>query len=304
LNFDLYRLRVFCSVVEHKSFTRAAQELLSTQPAISVHVRALEHAFGAELLDRSRRQIASTEAGAVVYAFAQEVLTRMNETAQTVAELSSGAQGRLRLGATTNTGNYVLPPLLADFRAEHPGARLRMRVGTRNRVLDELVTGDVEFAYIEVGEVPSGLRAERMHSEDLVFIAAPSHLLAGSPAIDPDRLREQDLVTGISGASYYAESVARQLQPLGLMPTLAAFEMGSPEATKRLVVASAAVGLLPRSAVAAELARGELVELAVQPTHLRISYELVYAASAKRTPLATSFIDFIRGRIGSQRATT
>jgi DNA-binding transcriptional LysR family regulator len=299
LNFDVYRLRVFCAVVEHKSFTRAAQELLTTQPAVSLHVRALERAFHAPLLDRGRRQIVPTQAGATVYAFACDMLARMNETAQTVAEYASGTQGRLLLGASTSTGNYVLPAVVAEFRGLHQGAYIRMRVGTRTRILDGILTGDLQFGYVEVGDIPRGLRAERMHSEDLVFFVAAGHSLLSASELRIEHLREHDLVTGISGASYYAEQVSRQLQPLGLAPTPAPLEVGAPEATKRIVAASNAVGLLPRSAVAIELAQGELVELSLQGARLRMSYELVFPSNAERTPLASTFLDFIRSHLGA-----
>lgn len=303
LNFDLYRLRVFCSVVEHKSFTRAAQELLTTQPAISLQIRTLERGFRTSLLDRSHRQIAPTQAGAAVYAFARDVLAQLNETAQAVAEYSSGGVGRLSLGATTSAGDYVLPTVLAEFRALHQGTRLRMRVGTRTRILDEVLSGDLQFGYVEVGDVPTGLHAIRMHREDLVFFLAPPHRLAAAGSVTLEQLRDEDLVTGISGASYYAESVSRQLQPFGLAPTPSPLEVGAPEATKRIVAASDTIGLLPRSAVADELARGELVELRVDGISLGMSYELVCAPNAARLPLESSFIDFLRGRLGVARTT-
>ncbi len=301
LNFDVYRLRVFCSVVEHKSFTRAAQELLTTQPAISLHVRALERAFRAPLLDRRRRQIVPTEAGSAVYAFARGVLAGMSETAQAVAEYAASERGRLAVGATTSTGNYVLPAIVAEFRRLNHGVQIRMRVGTRTRIVDGVLSGDLQFGYVELGDVPKGLRSERMHSEDLVFFAAADHRLARARRLSVERLRSEDLVTGISGASYYAEKVSRQLQPLGLAARSAPLEVGAPEATKRIVACSDAVGLLPRSAVADELGRGDLVELKPDGVRLQLSYELLFAAPAERTPAGSSFLSFVRGRLGTAR---
>lgn len=289
VSFDLYRLAVYCAVVEHHSFSRAAEELLVSQPAVSTHVRALEAAFHNQLLDRSHREIVTTEAGAAVYSLARDILARTRETSEVVADLRSGESGRLSLGGTTTIGNYVLPGMLAKFRSSHPGARIRMRVGTRSRIMDDVVSGDVEFGYMETGDLPKGLAAERMNTEQLVFFVAPHHRLASQP-VGADELRGQELVTGISGTSYYAAMVERQLRQLGLAAAPAAMEMGAPEATKRVVAATTAVGLLPRPAVAGEIARGELAELHVEGAALWMSYQLVYRRHIYRSPLAVAFL--------------
>lgn len=293
-DFDLHRLAVYCAVVEHRSFSRAAEELFLSQPAVSAHVRALEQAFRARLLDRSHHEVVPTEAGQAVYSLAREVLARTRVTVDLVSELHAGVAGQLCVAATTSLGNYVLPNVLARFRVDHPGAHLRMRVGTRARVVDEVISGDAEFGYAEAGDLPRGIVGEPMHAEDLVFFAAPGHRLARLGSVGPRDLQQEELVTGISGTSYYAEVVSRALEQVGLAPGRRELEMGAPEATKRFVASSNAIALLPRPSVAREVARGELAELAVDLPRLRVSYQLIYRPRLARSPLGCDFLEFLR----------
>src|SRR3982751_1443739 len=122
---DTRQLGAFCAVVERKSFSQAAARLGVTQPAVSLQVRALEKRLGRQLLDRSGRRVVPTEAGLRLYRGAQRLLALEEQLVEEVAAEEEGAlTGRLEIGASTGPGGSVLPPLLCEFQAAHPGTTI------------------------------------------------------------------------------------------------------------------------------------------------------------------------------------
>src|SRR5919202_1626061 len=150
-SLTLYKLRVFCEVIERQSFTLAAEHLFTTQPAISVHMRSLEQVFGTRLVYREGRRSLPTEAGEAVYRYARGVLQETEQTRALVSELRDAQTGRIAIGATAVVGSYVLPQLISRFKQRNSSADLVLRVAPADTVRDETLAGQHDFALVEAG---------------------------------------------------------------------------------------------------------------------------------------------------------
>src|SRR5688572_24871570 len=150
-SLTLYKLRVFCEVIERQSFTLAADHLFTTQPAVSVHIRSLEHFFGTRLVYREGRRSLPTEAGAAVYRYARGVLRETEQAHALVSELRDAQIGRIAVGATVAVGSYVLPQLISRFKQRNSRADLVLRVAPAATVREETLAGQHDFALVEAG---------------------------------------------------------------------------------------------------------------------------------------------------------
>src|SRR5579872_1864711 len=138
MEFSLHQLRAFVAVAETLSFSRAAEELILTQPAVSMQVKSLERMLGMPLFDHVGKRIQLTEAGRELQSRATEILGLARTTAQAMADLREGRAGRLRVVATTTVGIYIVPGLLGTYHRRHPGVEITLEVANWERTCDRL----------------------------------------------------------------------------------------------------------------------------------------------------------------------
>ncbi len=294
----LYKLRVFCEIVERQSFTLAAEHLFTTQPALSVHMRSLEQFFGTRLLYREGRRSLPTEAGAAVYRYARGVLRETEQVRALISELRDAQTGRIAIGATPTVGSYVLPQLLSRFKQRNSRADLVLRVAPAATVRDETLAGHHDFALVEAGPVPEGLTAEPLRREELVVVAHPDHPLAGRPAVTWAEVQGQPFVLGPPGAAARA-LLERQFAEDGASSWQVVLELEQAEAIKRAVQAGMGLAMLFRCEVAQELGLGLLREVRVPASGLAHEFVLVYRPHKYFSPMTARFLDFLRTAAGN-----
>ncbi|MPZ16020.1 MAG: LysR family transcriptional regulator, partial [Chloroflexi bacterium] len=169
---NLRHLEVFCAVVEAESFSAAAEQLIISQPAVSMQAQVVEHHFGVQLLERRKRRTVPTEAGRAVYEWAREVLRTEAETRKVVDELKHAGSGRIVVGATVTVGSYLLPPVLGGFKRQEPDAEIVVRIGERDEIYADVLAGAADCAVLIAHDIPSGLEVELLGYEEMVFICA------------------------------------------------------------------------------------------------------------------------------------
>jgi len=255
---SLRQLQIFQAVARSLSYTRAAEELHLTQPAVFTQVRQLEDQVGGPLIERIGKRLFLTQAGETVLASAREVLGELERMQMRLAELRGMARGRLRL-AVVSTAKYDIPARIGAFSRQHPGLDVVLTVGNRQDLLTRFAANEDDL-YI-LGTPPEGLEAEvRRYAENpLVMIAAPDHPLAGQGALDPAALaavpfvmRERGSGTRIAAERYFAQ--AKLAPPVRM-------ELGANEAIKQAVMAGLGLSVISRGSVLLELQHGNLVEL-------------------------------------------
>src|ERR1700682_2439843 len=229
----LRQLRIFTSVVEHRSFTRAAEALSLTQPAVTHQMQALARAAGQALLAPEIRQRTLPAAGQALYERAGRILATVSDAQEALEDIAGVRAGRVRVVGDTTVGIYVLPDAVAAFHREHPGVALSLDVVNRARVRDLLLTGGADIGIVGTLWGDDLLEAEPFLANSLMCFCAPSHPLTGREPLHPADLLDGPLLLREAGSGT-RESAERILRGAGIEP-VAAMEMASNGALKRAV---------------------------------------------------------------------
>ena len=265
---ELRQLEAFATVARRASFTRAAEELHLTQPAVTRQIAALEGELGTLLFDRLGKRVTLTEAGNLLLPHAEALLRRTQEAKKAIAALKTGQRGQLRIAAASTLAAYILPPVLMRFRAAFPEIELILRTGLSARVRELVSAGQADVGFVTTeGEEPAidpQLEVRPLGGYETCLVVPLSHPLATQRCVTAAALASEPLLAMEPGTSLrtYTE---RLLSALGIAatPTL---ELDSVETIKRLVEAGLGVALLPRAAVEQEEAVGRLRAITLPPT--------------------------------------
>jgi len=263
---ELHQLEAFHAVARHRSFTRAAETLHLTQPAVTRQIAALESELKTRLFDRLGRTVRLTAAGEALHRYAEPILRLAREAREAVADIESGAGGRLTVGASNTLATYVLPPLLRRFRAAHGRVEIAVHTGVSGRVLDMARAGEVDVGLVtSAGEEPGdeSLTALTLADYETCVVLPPGHPLLESASrkagMAAAALADVPLILMEPGTNLRAY-VDRLLGAAGVEEQVA-MELDNVEAIKRMIEAGLGVSLLPRVAVNDEVNAGRLAAL-------------------------------------------
>jgi DNA-binding transcriptional LysR family regulator len=261
MHLTLRQLQCFSAVARNLSYTKAAEALHLTQPAVSMQIRQLEHQTGLALTEQFGKQVHLTEAGTEVYRYARSILQQVDEMDDVLDKLKGFAGGRLKIAAISSA-NYFAPRLLGTFHQRFPDVSVSMDVTNQKTVLKQVIDNEVDMAIM--GQPPKDSHVEALPFMDnpLIIVAPPDHRLAPRKRIAQTELEKEVFLTREpgSGTRGAMERFFRQ-QKLKLTTGMA---MGSLSSIKQGVQAGLGLGLLPRGAVRLELELGHLVELSVK----------------------------------------
>jgi len=292
---DLKTLEVFCRIVELKSFTRAAEAVSLTQPTVSGHIKDLEDELGLRLLDRAGRTVTPTRAGAILHTYAQRILGLRAEVQQAIREHKGGLMGDLALGASSIPGAYLLPPLIALFKRDHPDAAIALAIqGSR-----EIVRGVGDGRY-EVGMVGARFLEGRVHyqryAEDELVLAVPTgHPWAGRNAVRLRDLFGEPIVMRERGSGT-RQVMEKALAEHGLDRNRlrVVLEVTGNEAVRQAMKAGVGVAVISRRAVADDIRGGLVAAIRFREARLIRAFFLVTHRTRSRSPLGTAFVAFLR----------
>ena len=240
-------LRTFVAVAELRHFARAANACNVSQPAVSHQIAQLEAEVGAKLLNRAPRRVSLTVAGEVMLEEARRVLAAIDRARERMHEVTSGAVGRIRLGATATPGLYLLPPLLAEYRATHPTFDLQFQVASADEIAERVARNDLDMAVIAGRPPTTELRTKTLLRDELIAIGTP-----GTPNQECWILREEKSTT--------RKEVDTWLHRHGIIPARTMVFDG-PDAVKRAVMAGLGIAIVSRLTVDEELTTGRLIPL-------------------------------------------
>jgi DNA-binding transcriptional LysR family regulator len=270
---DIHDLRVFAAVARHLHYTRAARDLGLSQPAVSARIAVLEKDLGVRLLQRAGRGMALTAAGEVLTVEAARVLTRMDAARQAVEEVKGLLRGRIRIGASTTPGIYIIPRAAARFARSHPGVTLEVRVGNTLLIEEAVLRGDLHAAVVGGHLASRELRTEDLCEDELIVFAAPDHPLARKRTVELEEALGHPFAVREKGSAT-RERFERWLAEKGLACKVG-IELGSPEAVKHAVTEGAWLGTLSRVALAWEIEAGRLREIRVRGLELKRQFRVV-----------------------------
>ena len=289
----VHQLRLLVEVIDRGGFSRAAEALGLSQPAISHQMRALSTSVGLPLLEVVGRRVRLTQAGTLVYEHAKRILAEFEDAGAALDELRGLRRGTIRMAGDTTVGIYVLPDLLGAFRHEYPSIEVRLGVDNRQGVYDRLVAGEVDFVVVGRPWVNASipLIVRPFLDNELIAIASPRHRLAGRAQVTLAELAAEPFI-GREPGSGTRETAEEALRAAGLA-VRPVMELASNGAIKRAVARDLGVSILSRYATALELQIGHLVELPVVGFPLRRQWHLAYARDRRLGPVDEAFLRFV-----------
>lgn len=278
------QLEVFLRVTEHSSVTRAAESLMTAQPAVSAQLRALERAVGVRLFDRVGRTVVLNQAGMEFRVEAERMLAGIAELKAHAEDLHSLRRGTVTVAASTTAGNYVAPRFLGSFRRSFPGVSVRLHVSNRLAVQQMLLARKVDLAVMGAVDEDGHFEVAPFLSNSLIVVAPPGHALVRAHSIPLSALsREEFLVREPgSGTRVDTEEVFGQA---GLRRRVS-LELGSTGAIKEAVMAGLGLAILPQQSLELELAAGELAILNVEGFPLERQWKVVWLRRRTLSPAA------------------
>ncbi len=295
---DTKQLAAFCTVVERRSFSQAAERLGVTQPAVSLQVRALEKRLGVQLLDRSGRRVEPTEAGMRLYRGAQRLLALEEQVFSEVThEAGEELSGTFLIGASTGPGGIVMAHLLCEFQGLHPDLHVVLSVFDTQTIVERVATRELELGVVGAARRHRGVVFEPFLRDEVILACPPDHPFAGK-TITLDELREGRLIVMQEGAGV-RQLIEDELRPRGirLRDLGVKLELGLQESVSSAVRAGYGVTFISRTSVESDLASGALVEARVADLELERDVYLVRGAGRAETRAAHAVVDFAKERI-------
>ena len=293
------RLQVFHAVAKHLSFTKAADALFMTQPAVTFQVRQLEEQFNTRLFDRAQGRITLTPAGMVAFQYAEKILALSGELEARLKELSGHESGPLLIGASTTIAEFLLPGIVGEFKRLHPGIVPRLLVANSVQVQERVAERSLDIGFIEGDSHLATLTSEVCCEDELQVMCAPGHALAALDVVEPRALLEHGFITREPGSGT-REVVDHYLRKHGVAPDAlhVVMEASSPEALKGLVATGVGFTIMSRAAVAKEVRLGELVPVPLAPRLIR-NLSLVYPKERMHSRTVNAFTAFARERLAA-----
>lgn len=289
---ELYSLKVFLTVATEKSFSRAGEKLLRTQPAISLAIQRLENELQEKLIDRSGKELILTDAGKIVLDYARRFENIEQDLENALKELRDHSAGRLSIGANESTALYLLKHI-ETYRRLYPKVKVEVRRSLSSKVPGQLIDGDLELGLISYDPDDDRLVSNIIYTDHLSFVVSPQHRFSNRDAVSITELGMETFVAH-NVLSPYRAIVIKAFQT-HKVPLNMDVEMPTVETIRRMVQRNEGVAFLPRMCVEQEIEQGTLCEIHVPELRMERPIRLVYPARRALSHAARAFLELIQG---------
>ncbi len=288
------RLQVFHAVARLLSFTKAAEVLHMTQPAVTFQIRQLEDQFDTRLFDRTHNRVSLTEAGAIVFEYSEKIFEHYNEMENAIREMTDDISGSLTIGASTTISEYMLPALLGDFKAKNMDVKLRLRVSNTEGIVSMVENNVIDLGVVEGPVNNKNLLVEVCRTDELVAIVPPQHPMAGLKQVTVQELMQHPFICREEGSGTREVTIDYFLeQGVDKHAVNNCLELGSPEAVKGAVEAGMGLSIVSSASIVKELKLGTLVSLPMQPPLSR-DFSFVRQRQKFKVPAMEELLEFAR----------
>ena len=289
---ELYPLKVFLAVATEKSFSRAAEKMLRTQPAISLAVQRLEAELGDRLIDRSATPPILTDAGRIVADYARRFENLESELQNALTELRDNSAGRLVIGANESTSLYLLQHI-EQYRHTYPKVKVQIRRSLSSKIPSQLIDGDLELGVISYDPEDERLISKVIFTDHLAFVVSPTHRFSNRETVSITELGMETFIAH-NVFSQYRDAVIRAFQRHKVSLNMDV-EMPTVETIRMMVQRNEGVAFLPKMCVEQDLSKGALREVVVEELHIERKIRLVYPAKRQLSHAAKAFLELVRG---------
>ncbi|MEO5333716.1 MAG: selenium metabolism-associated LysR family transcriptional regulator [Magnetococcus sp. YQC-5] len=302
MSFSDTRLRVFYSVAKHLSFTRAAEELYLTQPAVTFQIRQLEEHFNTRLFDRHHNRISLTEAGEMVFNYSDRILELYRETEKAINEMTGVTRGVIKLGATTTLGEYLLPQILSGYHEGFPGVQIRLTVHNTRMVVRKLEDATIDIGMVEGPVNNKNIVVSPCMEDELVLIMAPNHPLAKLDEIPVQRLKEYPFVSREEGSGtrvVITDLLGKYGVSYDQLDMI--LEMGATESVKAAVEGGVGFSIVSLIALRKELTLKSLVIRRLKEGPLKRRLNFVFQKQKFRSKAVEEFLAYAQGECAKSK---
>ena len=287
---DLALLNTFRTIAQEGSFSRAAQRLLRTQPAVSLALKRLENELGATLIDRSSKQLSLTDAGRLVLDYCDRFDGVDRDLRTAIAELRDLESGRLSIGANESTALYLIDPIV-EFREQHPGVKIELRRSLSSRIPDELLRGSLEMGAVSYDPGDDRIALREIYTDRLAFVVSPKHRFARKKRVSIRDLGEEVFIAhNVSGP--YRSRVIEAFQEHHV-PLKMDIELPTIETIRRFVELDLGVAFLPYMCVRSDIQAKALREVPVDEVQMERKIRLIYPARRRLSHAAEAFLELV-----------
>ncbi len=295
-------LATFLKVIEKKSFSKTAEELNLTQPAVSFQVQALERECGETLLDRSSTKLRLTKAGEVVYRYAQRLTKDEKKLLEELAELKGVIKGELLLGASTIPGEYILPSLLSQFKKKYPLAQLQLEIGDSLSIAKRISQHQLDIGFIGSKFPKLNIATEKIATDQLYLAIPNNHPLSSQARVTLKDALKYSWVLREPGSGT-RKTFLQELEKKGysLADLNVAMELGSTQAVITAVAAGLGISTISEWALQPHLANQTIKAAPIADLKLKRDFFLAYHPKTPLSRLQQAFIDFIRAHQGKTK---
>ena len=292
---DLWQLKIFCKVIELKSFSRAGKAVHLSQPTVSSHIKDLEDHFECQLIDRLAREAVPTRAGELLYGYAQKLLALSDETQMAMEEYNGRIGGRLVIGGSTIPGTYLMPQLIADFKNRYPDVIISLIIGDTAHIFEGILDGSLELGFVGARAESQRLELKKLVSDEMRLIVPADHRWAGKKQVTLKQLVSEPFILRERGSGTL-KSLHQSLVKRGLavedLKVIA--ELGSTQAICQGIKNGIGVSILSTLAVAEDLQAGKLSSLTVEGLQLKRNFYLTRHKHRSASPLHKTFVKFLK----------
>jgi DNA-binding transcriptional LysR family regulator len=291
---DLWRLHIFCKVVEQKSFSKAASSVYLSQPTVSSHIKDLEDHFSCKLVDRLGREAAPTKAGELLYEHARKIMALKENTEKAMAEFQGKMKGRLTIGGSTIPGGYILPPLLGKFKKTYPEVVLTLTEGDSTQIIQKVVNGHIELGVVGTKPKEPQLTQKKLIDDEMFLFVSADHKWANRSHVTVKDLATEPFVMREAGSGT-RRSIEEVLDKLGhwLGDFNVVAEMGSTEAIRQAIKTGVGISILSQHAVADDLSVGNVRQVKIEGISFQRAFYLIIHKHRTASPLCRAFVSFL-----------
>lgn len=295
IDFDLKEIEIFCAVVRHGSFSKAAQSLYIAQSSVSERVSRLEEKIGVMLLDRKTRKILPTKAGSLLNRKGLKLLEMKKEIAFALDDFLNLKKGDLNIGSSTIPGEYILPKILGKFKKKYPGIRINLNIADTMRIVEGVGEGMLEAGIVGSKGPDKNLVYKKLWNDELVLVVPARHRWAEKKRVTIEQLAGEPFILRETGSGTRQE-LERHLKKIGsaaLKDFNIAAVVGSSTAAKEAVKSGAGVTIISSRAVEEEVRRSDLNIVHVKNISVKRNFFLVHHKKRALSPACMAFIRFV-----------
>ena len=288
------RLQVFYTVARLLSFTKAAETLHMTQPAVTFQVRQLEEHFNTRLFDRTHNRISLTDAGKQVFRVADKIFQLYDEMEDAVRQVTGEISGALIIGASTTIAEYMLPALLGDFKGKYPDVNVHLKVSNTDGIVSMVENNDIDLGVVEAPVSNKNLVVENCRMDQLVVIGPKGHPLAGQASVQAASLTAFPYISREEGSGT-RDVIEDYFQSQGVSFTdmQITMELGSPEAIKGAVESNMGISIVSKATIVKELQLNSLAAIKLDPP-LERPFSFVHQKQKFRHRAMDELLEFAR----------